>query len=415
MLDPLLITGIILLAGFIFGELASKIYLPKVTGYLLAGILLNPKLFDIIPPDYIGKTDFITRIALSFITFAVGGTLFLKTLKESGKSILTITVFEAEMAFIVVTFALLFLMPLILPGLNMTFPVLFAISLLLGSFASPTDPSATLAIVHEYKAKGPVTNTIMGVAAFDDITGIINYTIAVMIGQTLIMGTEASVGLTVWHLVLKIGGAILTGVVIGYLFNLATKWYKKDVEGGFIVIVFGFLISCYGLSEYLNFDALLSTMTMGIFVVNTNIKQEKIFNMLSRYTDELIFVLFFTLSGMQLNFSTLLNSFGIILIFILFRTIGKVSGTWMGAKISHAIPVVKKYTAGGLLPQGGIVIGLALILKSKPAFSQYSDMIISIVIGATVIHELAGPIASRYALLKAHETNKDKTEHDEIY
>jgi Kef-type K+ transport system membrane component KefB len=407
MLDPLLITGVILLAGFILGELAARLYLPKVTGYIIAGILMNPQLFDIVPVDYADKTDFITRIALSFITFSVGGSLLRKNLKKSGKSILSITLFEAEMAFIVVTVALAILIPFIHPELSVTFPVLLAISLLLGSFASPTDPSATLAIVHEYKAKGPVTNTIMGVAALDDIMGIINYTIAVMVAQTLIMGTETAVGITIWHLVLKIGGAVLTGVVIGFLFNLATNWYKKDAEGGFIVIVFGFLITCYGLSEYLKFDALLSTMTMGIFVVNTNRKQEKIFNMLARYTDELIFVLFFTLSGMQLNFSTLLDSYVIVMIFILFRAVGKVSGTWMGAKISGASPAVKKYTAAGLLPQGGIVIGLALILKPQPAFSEYADLIISIIIGATVIHELLGPISSRFALLKAKEIVKE--------
>jgi len=410
MLDPLLITGVILLAGFILGELATKLFLPKVTGYIIAGILLNPRLFDIIPSDFTDHTDFITRIALSFITFSVGGSLMRKNLKESGKNILSITVFEAEMAFVVVILALAILIPFIHPELSVTFPVLLAICLLLGSFASPTDPSATLAIVHEYKAKGPVTNTIMGVAALDDIAGIINYTVAVMVARTLIMGTEAAVGNTIWHLVLKIGGAILTGIFIGFLFNMATKWYKKDKEGGFIVIVFGFLITCYGLSEYLGFDALLSTMTMGIFVVNTNPKQEKIFSMLARYTDELIFVLFFTLSGMQLNFSTLLNSYSIILIFILFRFLGKIGGTWMGAKFSKAPPVVKKYTAAGLLPQGGIVIGLALILKPQPAFSKYADMIISIIIGATVIHELLGPISSRFALIKAKEIVKDESD-----
>jgi len=410
MLDPLLITGVILLAGFILGELAARLFLPKVTGYIIAGILLNPKLFDIIPMDYAGKTDFITRIALSFITFSVGGTLLKKNLKESGKSILSITVFEAEMAFIVVTTALVFLIPLVYPGLSVTFPVLLGICLLLGSFASPTDPSATLAIVHEYKAKGPVTNTIMGVAAFDDIAGIINYTIAVLIARTLIMGTEVAVGLTIWHLVLKVGGAVITGIVIGYLFNLATKWYRKDKEGGFIVIVFGFLITCYGLSEYLNFDALLSTMSMGIFVVNTNPKQEMIFNMLTRYTDELIFVLFFTLSGMQLNFSALVNSYPIIIVFVLLRALGKISGTWMGAKLSGAPGMVKKYTAAGLLPQGGIVIGLALILKPQTAFATYADMIISIIIGATVVHELLGPISSRFALIKAGEIKSNDSE-----
>jgi len=409
MLDPLLITGAILLAGYLLGELATRVMLPKVTGYIIAGILMNPQVSDIVPADFAEKTDFITRIALSFITFSVGGSLMKKNLKEFGRTIMTITVLEAELAFIAVAFAIVLLMPMIQPaGPYDTFPVLLAVSLLLASLASPTDPSATLAVVHEYRSKGQVTNTIMGVAALDDIVGIINYTVAVMVARTLILGTDVTVGITIWHLAVKIGGAVLTGIVVGYLFNLVSR--ITDKEGGLIVIVFGFLLSCYGLSEYLEFDALLSTMTMGIFVVNTNPDHERIFNMLARYTDELIFVLFFTLSGMQLNFSTLWTSYGIILIFIIFRLAGKVVGTWMGAKISGAAAPVRKYTAAGLLPQGGIVIGLALILKPQPEFSAYADTIISIIIGATVIHELLGPIASRYALLKAKEIKSGGTE-----
>jgi Kef-type K+ transport system membrane component KefB len=142
---------------------------------------------------------------------------------------------------------------------------------------------------------------------------------------------------------------------------------------------------------------------MGIMVVNRNIKKEKIFKILERYTEELIFVLFFTISAMHLDFSVLTSNYLLIVIFIIFRSAGKFSGTILGGKISKSSPAIQKFTAGGLLPQGGIVIGLALVIKQNPSFGSISDIILNVIIGATIIHEIIGPIASKIALKKAGE------------
>ncbi len=403
-MPTILTIGIILFTGFICGEIATKIKLPKVTGYIIAGVLLNPGLFSLIPKDFADNANVVTNIALSFITFSVGGTLLYSRIKELGRGIIYITLFEAEFAFLAVVVGVMLTAPFFIRGGDATWLSTFIpLGLLMGCLASPTDPSATLAVTHEYNAKGPVTSTIMGVAAFDDVTGIINYSIAVAIAQTMVMHTKFSAAASLLRPAVAIGGAVVLGIILGFVFNAVTVLIKKESEGVLIVLVFAFLTLCFGIAILLGIDELLSTMTMGIVVVNFNAKRDSIFKLLERYTEQLIFVLFFTLSGMHLNFSVLWTYLLLVLFFVVFRSLGKVVGTMTGAHLAGSPPKVKKYTAGGLIPQGGIVVGLALLIRQNPAFAAISDIIISVIIGATVVHELIGPVLAEITLKKAGE------------
>ncbi len=403
-MPAILIIGIIISTGFICGEIATKIKLPKVTGYIIAGVLLNPDLLNLIPQDFTNHTDIVTNVALSFITFSVGGILLYSHIKKLGKGILFITLFEAEFAFLAVVAGMLLITPLFITYPDATWLTTFIpLSLLIGCLASPTDPSATLAVAHEYKARGKVTSTIMGVAALDDVTGIINYSMAIALAQVLITHKKLWLFFSTSKPLIIIGGAIILGIVFGFIFNKATSLIKKETEGVLIVLVFAVLSLCFGTAVLIGVDELLSTMVMGIYVANFNPKRNIIFKILERYTEELIFVLFFTLSSMQLNFSVLFTYIILVIFFVIFRTIGKVLGTITGAALAESPTNVRKYTAGGLIPQGGIVVGLALLIKQNSAFDNISDIIISIVIGATVVHELIGPVLSKMALKKAGE------------
>lgn len=402
-MEPILIIGIIIVTGFAVGELCSRIRLPKVTGYILAGLILNPKLTPFIPESFVVHTTLLTNIALSFITFSVGGTLLFSRIRSLGKTIVFITFFEAELAFLFVAVFFTILGPLAigLPGLSFT-SFFIPLALLLGALASPTDPSATLAVEHEYKAKGEVTTTIMGVAAFDDMLGIINYSLAVSIAEICIMHQSLGINSAVGPII-KISGAVILGGLFGLFLNALSTVTRKGSEGVLITLIIGLLSLCYGTAGRLGADELLSTMTMGIVVVNYNAQKEKIFKILERYTEELIFVLFFTISAMHLDFSVMASHALLILMFILFRTIGKLSGTIVGGKLSKASLPVKKYTAGGLISQGGIVIGLALVIGQNPAFGSIADIILNVIIGATIVHEIVGPVASKFVLGKAGE------------
>jgi Kef-type K+ transport system membrane component KefB len=403
-MEPILILGIIVCVGFIFGGLASKLKLPKVTGYIIAGIILNPDLFHLFPKDFTVHTTPVTNIALAFIAFSIGGTLAYSNLKKLGKSIIFITIFESEFAFLAVGLGACAVIPFFLyPGGANWLTVFIPMSLLLASLAAPTDPSVTLAVVHQYKAKGPVTSSIIGVGALDDVLGIINFSLASVIANTLILSDTFNIGSFLIQPLIIIGGAIPLGIILGVIFNLLSPLVKEGSESVLIVMILGLLCIGFGLADFVGIDPLLAIMIMGIVVVNFNKHRDKVFKMLERYTEQLLFLLFFTLSGMQLNFNTLAHGIILVLVFLVFRSLGKVLGTMTGALISGAPKNVRKYTAGGLFPQGGLIVGLALIMKQKPSFDAFSDLIISIIIGSTIIHELLGPVMAKMSLKKAGE------------
>jgi len=406
-MNSMLVVGIVILTGFLVGELANKLKLPKVTGYILAGVLLNPRVVDFIPGSFVSHTDLITNLSLSVIAFAVGGTLLISGIRRMGRRILRITLLESTFAFSLVLIGFAIISPFFLDvdqGSYMTVYIPFA--LLLSSLAAPTDPTATLAVAHEYKAKGPVMSSVMGVAAFDDAMGIMLYSIAVAFAGSFISPESTSLVMLAWHIVRQILGALALGGILGWMFNKATDLMKVESEGMFIVMIIGLLAVNFGLSEVARVDELLSVMFMGFVVVNFNKNSERIFTILERYTEQLIFVLFFTISGMHLDIFVLGDYYLLILFYIVFRGMGKFLGVTLGARREGG--VIRRYTAGGLIPQGGIVIGLALIIRQDPAFSHISDAFINIVLGATVIHELIGPVLAKFSLRKAGEIKEDQ-------
>ncbi len=402
-MDSILIVGVILLTGFITGELASRVRLPRISGYIVAGICLNPGLLPLIPTSFTEHTGLVTDIALSFITFSVGGTLLKSRLKALGKTIVAITVFEAETAVVLVLagFAALALIPGSPAGFSGI--ALLPLGLLLGAIAAPTDPSATLAIAHQYRAGGEVTTTIMGAAALDDTLGIITFSLATALAGLLLTHGEFHLFHLLLLPVLTIAGGIAIGILFGLALNPLLVFTRRDTEGMLIVLVFAVLALCYGTARLAGSDPLLATMAMGCTVVNTSRFHEKVFSILERYTEELIFVLFFTLGGMYLDFSTFAHTSGFILLFVILRTAGKILGTRVGAVLTGASPQVRRYTALGLIPQGGIVMGLALSIGADPVFADVATPLINITIGAIVIHELIGPLFARLALQKAGE------------
>jgi len=401
-MNVILSIGILIFTGFILGELAEKVKLPKISGYIIAGILLNPDFSGIMSDQFVEHTDPLLTVSLSFITFSIGGSLSATKLKATGKKILILTIFESLFAFFSVFFFMFLSLYFFIPIFNSIY-VVIAISLVLASLAAPTDPSSALAVIHEFKAKGEVSSTMLEIAAFDDIVGIIIYSLVTAFATFFLGTTNVEFGQVFLELGKNVGGAILIGACIGLLFNLIVKLFRKESEGTLIVLTFGLVLLSYGISEYLGFESLLATMALGTVVVNLNPLSEKIFKLIERYTDELIFVIFFTLSGLHLQLSSITGSFTLIVIYILARGIGKFSGVYASSLFSKTSSNIRKYAAGGLIPQGGIVIGLALLLAKESVFKETASMIIGIVIGAALIHEIIGPILSKLTLKKAGE------------
>ena len=407
-MNALLILGSMVVAGYFLGELAAKIGLPRVSGYILAGLALNPNLTGFVPQTFVASTGTLTHLSLAVLTFAVGGTLAFASLKELGKGILFLALGESEMSALLVTGGLLATLPFLvhLEGTYLT--TILPLALLLGALASPTDPSATLAVIHQYKAKGLVSFSIMASAAVDDALGILNFSFATMFATLLVAHTAGGIGAFVEPLV-AILGAIGLGIACGLLFHFVPRLLRADADGLLLVLLVGLLALAYGLSTALKLDELLSTMSMGVMVVNFGSHRDRVFRLLENYVEPLVFVLFFTISGMLLDFQVLFRFFPVVLIFVLFRSLGKVGGAYLGATIGRTSRNVRRYAGWGLIPQGGIVIGLALVLQRNSVFADLSSILVNVVIGATVIHELIGPLTAKLAIVRSGEIGGGKS------
>lgn len=406
-MNDILLIGVILFIGFVLGQIFQKLRLPKILGYLIAGVLLNPSICSFIPKDITTRTDILENIAIAFIAFSIGGIMIASELKKLGKGIIYITVFEAQVTFLIISLGFIITLPFIAHIPKATwFATFIPMSLLLGCLGSPTDPSAALAVTHQYKAKGEVTSTMLDVAGFDDILGIINFSIAVVISKAIIMHEAFSVYTVFVEPVFIIAGSVILGGLFGFILNFITNKIIKQTEGVLFVLILSFLTLCWGLASLVHAEQILAIMVMGIVVTNFNPMREKIFKMLERYSEELVFLIFFTLSGMHLDFSLISTALMLLVFFVIYRIIGKFAGTFLGAKLAHSSGAVKKYTASGLIPFGGIVIGLALIMQQDPVFSKISGFLVSTIVGAAIINEFIGPIFVKKAIKDSGEIGK---------
>ena len=371
--------------GMLLGRLVKKIKLPNVTGYLLAGLLLGPSVLGILNENFLTEATIISDAALGFIAFSIGNEFKVSYFKRVGATPIIIAVFESLFAVVFVTAALM------LAGCDTTF------SLVLGSIAAATAPAATIMVIKQYKARGPVTETLLSVVAIDDATALIMYSISMAIA-TAIKGSGAKTSELILTPVIEIGGALVVGAILGFLFLLPLKHFKKD--GNRLSIIIAFIFVGLGLSELCGFSSLLLCMSMGAIVANFSHDVSHIMKLSDRITPP-IFMLFFVASGAELKLSVL-PAVGLAgVIYIIVRVIGKMFGASLGAIISRADKKIRKYLGPALIPQAGVAIGLSLAASS--AFPEYGTEIRTIILCGTLIYELVGPVVSKTCLKKAGE------------
>lgn len=380
--------SIALFLALVGGKVVKQLHLPNVTGYIIIGLLAGPYCLNILPHEVVEDFSFIPELALGFIAFSIGAEFKLSYLKKVGKAPVIIAFFEAVMAVAVVDFAL------ILTGNDVAF------SLVLGAIAAATAPAATLMVVRQYKAKGPVTETLLPVVAIDDAVALMCFGISVAAAKVINSNGQVSLGATLLEPVIEIVGGLLFGALLGLIFRWLVKLYTG--RGNRLAITIAMVALVLGISDMLGFSSLLACMAMSAVFVNTSNEGDMIFCQLDRTTPP-IFMLFFFLSGAELNIA-ILPTVGVIgVIYIVFRVIGKVFGAYVGAKISKAEPMVQKYLGLTLVPQAGVAIGLATI--SMSVVPEYGQTIRAIILAGTVVYELVGPVITKTALKKAGEIN----------
>ena len=366
-------------------KLMKKVKLPNVTGYLIIGLLAGPYCLNIVPEGILHDLSFIPTVALGFIALSIGAEFKLSYLKKVGKAPVIIAILEGLGAILVVDTIL------ILTGHDVRF------SLVLGAIASATAPAATLMVVRQYKAKGPVTSTLLPVVAIDDAVALIGFGISVAIAKAL-ANPEASIASALVAPVIEIVGALILGAILGIVYAFLSKYFTG--RGNRMSVTFAMVFICLGVCEMFALSSLLACMAMSAVYVNLFNDYETVFALTDRITPPL-FMLFFFLSGAELNVG-ILGSVGIIgIIYVVFRVVGKVSGAYLGAKISKAEPVVQKYLGLTLVPQAGVAIGLAT--TALTIVPEYGTQIQTIILCGTVIYELIGPLTTKIALKKAGE------------
>ncbi len=394
-MNYLLLIGTIILAGYLGKKLSNWIRLPGVTGYLIIGVLLGCSLFNLLKPAFLEKTGLFTDITLGIVGFIIGSQLAFATFRQIGRRIFTMLFTESLGAFILV-----FLIILI-------FTRKLELALLIAAVAPATAPAGTVAVLQEYRAKGILTNSLLAIVGLDDGVCIMIYVFASAITKIFIFSTET---ISIFQVILvplyKITLAMIVGGTGGFILSAILR--KIHTREETMVLIFGFIFLFTGLSNLLNISFILANMAMGIAIANFYPVAIKRISRILQDIAPLFYIVFFVLAGAHLDVR-LLPAMGIMgLLYILARSAGKIGGATLGAFISKAPRVLKKYLGFGLLSQAGVAIGLSLLVVREFSSAgqhgrEVATLIVTTIAATTVIFEIIGPIAAKIAIMKAGE------------
>ncbi|MGI6330568.1 MAG: cation:proton antiporter [Zhaonellaceae bacterium] len=380
-----------MLAGLILTRVAKKFNLPNVTAYLVAGLLVGPFGLKWVAGNNLHDFAIITSLALGFIAFSIGGEFKLSYIEQIGSRAITITIYQALAAVLVVEISLWLL--------GVELPII----LTLGAIAAATAPAATLMVVRQYKAEGPVTKTLLPVVALDDALGLIIFSLSIALAKTLASNATLTVESVVIQPLKEIIFSLLTGSVLGLLLALSMRFFRSRANR--ISLVITAVVAGVALSEKWALSSLLVCMMIGAILVNFRDDAEKILNLSDQWTPP-IFMLFFVISGAELDLSVLPTVGLIGVVYILARSLGKYFGTYFGSTVVKANDNIKKYLGFTLLPQAGVAVGMAQMAMTQ--LPQYGKGIRAVVLSATLIYELVGPVITKIALTKAGEIKQQK-------
>ena len=404
----LLSVSIALLAGLLMTRAFKPLKLPSVTAYLIAGVIIGPYCLGALGIDGLGfpthdvvsSLSVVSEVALGFIAFSIGNEFILSDLKKTGKQALTIGVLQALVAMLLVDVALI--------GVHCFLPdkLSLAQAITLGAIATATAPAATLMVVRQYKAKGPLTKLLLPIVALDDAVGLIVFAVSFGIAKTLVSNNIDLISIIVNPLV-EIVCSLLLGSVMGWVLTQLEKLFNSNTNRLNLTIAVVFLTASLSMLEFhigpvqIHFSSLLTCMMLGTIFCNICPLSHDLMGATDKWTSP-IFALFFVISGAELE----LRVFGdwaivvIGVVYILFRSLGKYFGAASSAKITKCEPQIVKYLGITLLPQAGVALGMC---ATAMQIGPQGTLVRNITLFAVLIYELFGPIMTRMALTAAGE------------
>ena len=398
-MNSLTIIGMALGLGLMASVLIRKLRLPQVIGHIIIGTVLGLSGLNIFNLDNIHSFLPISSIALGMIGFLIGGELRWSRLKKIGRSIVIITAFETVCSLLAV-FLIVWLITRSIP-----------FALILGSLASATAPGGTTTVIQEYRARGRLTSTLFGVVGMDDAFAIILYAFSFNLAKSMLIPNAVFSWSSIIHAgIHEIGGALLLGSVMASIILLTIHLFKNDDAKN--VLLLSGLFLCVGIGTHYQCSIILTTMCMGIIIANRKPNQSRhYFTLLSQFTPP-IYILFFILVGARLQANILITMGSVGVAYIVFRTLGKLVGSWLGAVLAKAPAKVSKNLGLCLLSQAGVALGLAIstyheLSTLSPLANTTGLYILNIITGSTLLFQIVGPILTKLALQRAGEIQGD--------
>ena len=407
-METLLSISIALCAGLLVSRFVKPLKMPAVTGYLIAGILIGPYCLGRLGVTGLGFTSMsevkalslFNDVALVVIAFAIGNEFRLSQLKKTGRQATVIGIFQALVAALLVDVVLIALHEFVLGD---KLPLADAITL--GAIATATAPAATLMVVRQYKAKGKLTDLLLPIVALDDAVGLIVFSVSFGIAKALNLGMFDLTSILL-EPILEIIASLLLGMIMGIIFSAVEKYFKSNSKRLSLSITFVILTVALSMMEFhigtvkVGFSSLLVCMMLGTVFCNVCDFSEEIMGKTDRWTAPL-FILFFVLSGAELELSVLGDAaiVGIGLAYIITRSLGKYLGAFISAKAVHCEPLIQHYLGITLLPQAGVALGMSVTVAQT--LGTGGQMVRNIVLFGVLIYELVGPTLTRIALTKS--------------
>ena len=411
-MEILLTLSVAIFAGLMLSRVAKKLKLPAVTAYLVAGVLIGPFVLGALGIEGLGFTShenvksfgLLSDIALGFIAFAIGNEFRLAQLKKIGKQATVIGILQAVFTTIVVDAVLI--------GLHFIIPDKFPIeaAVVLGAVAAATAPAATLMVVRQYKAKGPVTDVLLPVVALDDAVGLVLFAISFGVAKAISSGTVDMISVIV-EPIAEVVMSLLLGFVMGAIFTFCERFFHSRSKR--LAMSVAFVLATVGLSKinfeiggvHIAFSSLLVCMMLGTVFCNMCDFSENLMDRLDRWTAPL-FILFFVISGAEFELSIFKDITIVIigLVYILSRCVGKYFGARISSQMVKCDPNIIKYLGITLFPQAGVALGMAIKAEE---LGDVGIVVANITLFAVLVYELVGPALTKMSLLKAGEINPE--------
>jgi Kef-type K+ transport system membrane component KefB len=407
----LLSLSIALLAGLLLSRLAKKVSLPAVTAYLVAGVLIGPFCLGALNIPGLGITheqlagfSIISDVALGFIAFSMGNEFRIEQLKKIGKKATIVGIFQA-------VFTTLIVDPFLI-GLHFIMPEQFPLSsaIILGAVATATAPAATLMVVRQYKAKGPVTDMLLPVVAIDDAVGLVVFAVSFGVAKSLSVGNVDVLSIVLEPL-LEVILSLVLGFVMGVLFTVTEKFFHSRSKRMAVSVTFVMLtVALSNLhfeigSVHVGFSSLLTCMMLGTVFCNICDFSEELMDRADRWTVPIL-ILFFVISGAELDLSVFANWAIVVIgiVYILSRSLGKYCGAFISCKATNCEPSITKYLGITLLPQAGVALGMAM---KADQLGPEGSIVRNITLFAVLIYELVGPYLTKVCLTKTGDIDPE--------